>query len=80
MAKRIAKPKKSSGPKKLIDLEKSDCRWGIGDPRHPDFHFCGAPQRDGRPYCELHWRLSFQPPRPRFRPTLVVEPLTAEAA
>jgi len=80
MAKRIAKPKKSSGPKKLLDLEKSDCRWPMGEPRHPDFHFCGAPQLDGRRYCELHWRMAFQPSRPRYQPTPAIPSATAKAA
>jgi len=30
-------------------LELSDCRWPIGDPRHPDFHFCGVRRLVGRP-------------------------------
>ena len=29
------------------------CRWPIGDPKHPDFHFCGAPTND-RVYCPGH--------------------------
>jgi GcrA cell cycle regulator len=80
MAKKISKPKKISGPKKLLDLEKGDCRWPIGEPRHPDFHFCGAPQIADRPYCELHWRMAFQPSRPRHQPTPTIPSLTAEAA
>jgi len=51
--------------KTLATLELHDCRWPIGDPRNADFHFCGARQMAGRPYCELHWRRAFQPPRPR---------------
>jgi GcrA cell cycle regulator len=51
---------------KTVDtLEPYDCRWPIGDPRHPDFHFCGAPQLPGRPYCELHWRMAFLPAKAR---------------
>jgi GcrA cell cycle regulator len=80
MAKKISRPKKPSGPKRLIDLEKNDCRWPIGEPRHPDFHFCGAPQLDGRPYCELHWRMAFQPARPRHQPATVIPSTTAKAA
>jgi len=57
--------KKPNKPKALLDLEKHDCRWPIGEPRLPDFHFCGMPQVAGRPYCELHWRMSFQPSRSR---------------
>ena len=51
---------------KTVDtLERNECRWPIGDPRDADFHFCGATQLSGRPYCELHWRMAFQPSRPR---------------
>jgi GcrA cell cycle regulator len=50
--------KKTKKPKTVDTLERNDCRWPIGDPRHPDFHFCGAPQVAGRPYCELHWRMA----------------------
>ena len=80
MAKKISKPKKFSEPKKLLDLEKNDCRWPIGEPRHPDFHFCGAPQIDGRPYCELHWRMAFQPARSRHQATLAIPFITAKVA
>jgi hypothetical protein len=57
---------KKSNKRKTVDtLERHDCRWPIGDPREGDFHFCGARQLPGRPYCELHWRMAFQPPRSR---------------
>jgi GcrA cell cycle regulator len=61
----MAKKQKQQHPKTVATLEKSDCRWPIGDPREADFHFCGAHQAPGRPYCELHWRMAFQPSRPR---------------
>jgi GcrA cell cycle regulator len=51
--------------KTVATLEANDCRWPIGDPRHADFHFCGAQKSAGRPYCEHHWHLSFTPARPR---------------
>lgn len=54
-----------SKAKGLLDLKMNDCRWPIGEPKHPDFHFCGAPQAPGRPYCARHWEMAFQPPRPR---------------
>jgi GcrA cell cycle regulator len=57
--------KKTNIIKTLIDLSANDCRWPEGDPRHADFHFCGAPKMDGRPYCAQHWALSFMPSRPR---------------
>lgn len=53
--------KKISKIKTMADLEHNDCRWPIGDPRHADFHFCGAKQALGRPYCQHHWDLSYMP-------------------
>jgi GcrA cell cycle regulator len=66
--------------KTLLDLQRNDCRWPIGEPRHPDFHFCGAPRLPDRPYCELHWQMAFQPPRPRHQPHAAHPPATAKAA
>ena len=57
--------KKVRKPKRLLDLEPNDCRWPFGEPRSPDFHFCGERQLEGRPYCEHHWSMAFQPARPR---------------
>ncbi|MBO0766213.1 MAG: hypothetical protein J2P50_16720 [Hyphomicrobiaceae bacterium] len=72
--------------KTLLDLGPHDCRWPIGEPRHPDFHFCGQRRIEGRPYCELHWSMAFQPPKPRHQrpgavqPPTAVQPATAKAA
>jgi GcrA cell cycle regulator len=74
------KPNRAIKRKTLINLGKNDCRWPIGEPRHPDFHFCGAPQLPGRPYCELHWHMAFQPPRPRHQPAAPNPPAAAKAA
>ena len=30
------------------------CQWPIGDPSDPDFHFCGDPSEQGKPYCTKH--------------------------
>ena len=35
----------------FADLEANQCRWPIGDPRAPDFGFCGQERLPGRPYC-----------------------------
>lgn len=51
--------------KTMADLEHCDCKWPIGDPRHADFHFCGAKQALGRPYCQEHWEMSFVPGKAR---------------
>lgn len=57
--------KKNNKYKTLLELESGDCRWPVGDPRHDGFHFCGAPQVLGRPYCITHWPLSFVPGKGR---------------
>lgn len=56
---------KKKSYKTLLELEAGDCRWPVGDPRQDGFHFCGAPQMVGRPYCVAHWPLSFVPGKGR---------------
>lgn len=36
------------------------CRWPIGDPRSPDFRFCGCQSVEGLPYCPDHARIAYQ--------------------
>lgn len=43
-------------------LETCSCRWPIGDPQKPGFHFCGKQKVDGLPYCEFHALRAYQPP------------------
>jgi GcrA cell cycle regulator len=38
----------------LVDLEGHHCRWPIGDPRKPEFGFCGAKSVPNQPYCKHH--------------------------
>ena len=42
---------------KVCALTPEACRWPYGDPRHPDFHFCGNPVAE-KPYCERHRALA----------------------
>src|SRR5262249_51841679 len=42
---------------KVYALAPKACRWPYGDPRHPDFHFCGNPVAE-KPYCERHRALA----------------------
>lgn len=37
------------------------CRWPIGDPMVPGFHFCGRAPQAGSPYCDGHARRAYQP-------------------
>lgn len=52
----------------LLGLGLNDCRFPLGDPRSPDFGFCGAPKWEGsRSYCEFHHRLCYRPADKRMR-------------
>jgi GcrA cell cycle regulator len=42
------------------ELRPRCCRWPIGDPRSPDFTFCGRQTGSG-PYCPAHRRLAYRP-------------------
>jgi len=61
-------------------LTPSSCRWPIGDPQLPDFHFCNGNKVPGLPYCEFHARRAFQPPQPRRRERDMHEVQTPVAA
>ena len=45
----------------LMDLTERTCKWPIGDPATKDFWFCGLPVQQGKPYCEAHVGVAFQP-------------------
>jgi len=45
----------------LADLKDGMCKWPIGDPQHDDFHFCGRPSVEHRPYCEGHRAAAYRP-------------------
>ena len=45
----------------LMELTERTCKWPIGDPATEDFWFCGLPVAPGKPYCEAHVALAFQP-------------------
>ncbi|WOE73864.1 GcrA family cell cycle regulator [Alterisphingorhabdus coralli] len=49
----------------LLDLSDKICRWPIGHPGEPDFHFCGAPVNPGFPYCVEHCGRAYQAQLPR---------------
>ncbi|ROU01206.1 GcrA family cell cycle regulator [Histidinibacterium lentulum] len=45
----------------LMELTERTCKWPVGDPATPDFWFCGLPVQQGKPYCEAHVGVAFQP-------------------
>lgn len=56
--------------KTLFDLERNECHWPCGDPRTPEFRYCGLKAVEGLSYCEGHARRAYRiaeapaPPRP----------------
>jgi GcrA cell cycle regulator len=45
----------------LMELTERTCKWPIGDPATEDFWFCGLPSQAGKPYCDAHVGVAFQP-------------------
>ncbi len=45
----------------LLELTERTCKWPVGDPATDDFWFCGLPTAPGKPYCEAHVAVAFQP-------------------
>ncbi|MEL6967098.1 MAG: GcrA family cell cycle regulator [Pseudomonadota bacterium] len=51
----------------LMELSESTCKWPTGDPTRPGFSFCGHTCAEGKPYCEYHSKVAFQPTSERRR-------------
>jgi GcrA cell cycle regulator len=49
----------------LLELNDRICKWPMGHPGEPDFHFCGAPSNPGFPYCVEHCGVAYQAQLPR---------------
>ena len=45
----------------LMELTERTCKWPIGDPATDEFWFCGLAVKPGKPYCEAHVGVAFQP-------------------
>ena len=41
------------------------CKWPIGHPDEPSFHFCGERALVGKPYCLDHYRRAYVASKPR---------------
>lgn len=54
-----------AGKTSLLDLSDKVCRWPMGHPGEPDFHFCGEPVNPGFPYCVDHCGRAYQAQLPR---------------
>ncbi|MCW2382469.1 MULTISPECIES: GcrA family cell cycle regulator [unclassified Sphingobium] len=49
----------------LLDLNEKICKWPMGHPGEPDFHFCGEKVNPGFPYCVEHCGRAYQAQLPR---------------
>jgi GcrA cell cycle regulator len=49
----------------LLDLNERICKWPVGHPGEPDFHFCGNQANPGFPYCVQHCGVAYQAQLPR---------------
>jgi len=54
-----------AGKTSLLDLNDRICKWPLGHPGEPDFHFCGSPVNPGFPYCLDHCSVAYQAQLPR---------------
>lgn len=54
-----------AGKTSLLDLNDKICKWPLGHPGEPDFHFCGSPINPGFPYCVDHCSVAYQAQLPR---------------
>ncbi|MBA4047569.1 MAG: GcrA cell cycle regulator [Sphingomonas sp.] len=54
-----------AGKTTLLDLNDRICKWPLGHPGEPDFHFCGEKVNPGFPYCVDHCGHAYQAQLPR---------------
>jgi GcrA cell cycle regulator len=58
---KVSEVEKKSKKIHLMQLTEKTCKWPVGDPATDDFWFCGLPSKAGKPYCEAHVGVAFQP-------------------
>ncbi len=54
-----------AGKTSLLDLNERICKWPLGHPGEPNFHFCGDTVNPGFPYCVAHCGHAYQAQMPR---------------
>ena len=58
---RVSEIEKKAKKISLLELTERTCKWPVGDPSTEEFWFCGLPSQAGKPYCEAHVGVAFQP-------------------
>ena len=56
---------KPRAPQPPLAVGNAACKWPIGHPDEPGFHFCGARALLGKPYCPEHYSKAYVAVRPR---------------
>lgn len=58
---KVSEVEKKAKRLSLMELTERTCKWPVGDPATDDFWFCGLSVQSGKPYCEAHVGVAFQP-------------------
>ncbi len=58
---KVNEVEKSARRLSLMELTEKTCKWPVGDPATDNFWFCGLAAQPGKPYCEAHVGVAFQP-------------------
>jgi len=58
---KVTEVEKTARRLSLMELTEKTCKWPVGDPATDNFWFCGLPVQPGKPYCEAHVGVAFQP-------------------
>ena len=58
---RVSEIEKKAKKISLLELTERTCKWPVGDPATEEFWFCALPSQAGKPYCEAHVGVAFQP-------------------
>ncbi|MEJ8563210.1 GcrA family cell cycle regulator [Yoonia sp. GPGPB17] len=58
---KVSEVEKTAKRISLMELTEKTCKWPVGDPATDDFWFCGLAVQQGKPYCEAHVGVAFQP-------------------
>ena len=58
---KVSEVEKTAKKISLMELTEKTRKWPVGDPATEDFWFCGLAVKAGKPYCEAHVGVAFQP-------------------
>ena len=60
-----AAPQPAPMPERVVELSNQACKWPIGHPNEPGFHFCGERAIVGKPYCQAHTAVAYVRAKPK---------------